>query len=213
MSITLQVNAEAPDDDPLVQAAGVLRSGGILVYPTETLYGLGALATDARAVDRIHALKRRETGKPILVLAASRVEAARLASRITTAADALMSAFWPGPLTLVFPVGEVFPSGLTQGGGSLGVRVPSSPLCLKLLALTGGPITSTSTNFAGAPALLSVPAIRAAFGEGVDLYLDAGEIPARAPSTVVDVTGEVPRLLRAGAITTETLNRVTTVLD
>ncbi len=213
MSITLQVNAEAPDDAPLVRAAGVLRSGGVVVYPTETLYGLGALATDARAVDRIHALKRRETGKPILVLAASRDEAAGLASRITPAADALMSAFWPGPLTLVFPVGEVFPPGLTQGGGSLGVRVPSSPLCLRLLELTGGPITSTSTNFTGGPALLSVPAIAAAFGEGVDLYLDSGEIPARAPSTVVDVTGEVPRLLRAGAISAQALNRVTTVLD
>jgi len=213
MSITLQVNPEAPDDASLVRAAGVLRSGGIVVYPTETLYGLGALATDARAVDRIHALKRRETGKPILVLAASREKAAGLASRITTAADALMSAFWPGPLTLVFSVGEVFPPGLTQGGGSLGVRVPSSPLCLRLLALTDGPITSTSTNFTGAPALLSVPAIRAAFGAGVDLYLDAGEIPARAPSTVVDVTGEVPRLLRAGAISLEALKQVTTVLE
>jgi L-threonylcarbamoyladenylate synthase len=213
MSLTLQVNAEAPDDDPLVRAAGVLQSGGVVVYPTDTLYGLGALAMDSRAVDRIHVLKRRETGKPILVLAASREEAAGLASRITSAAEALMSAFWPGPLTLVFPVGDVFPPGLNQGGGSLGIRVPSSPLCLRLLALTGGPITSTSTNFAGAPALLSVPAIRAAFGAGVDLYLDAGEIPARAPSTVVDVTGDIPRLLRAGAITAEALKRVTTVLE
>lgn len=213
MSLVLAVKSETPDDAALVLAAEVLQSGGLVVYPTETLYGLGALATDGKAVGRIHALKRRETAKPILVLAGSREQAASMATQLTPAAEALMAAFWPGPLTLVLPVGDRFPAALTQGRGTLGVRVPSSPLCLRLVALTGAPVTSTSTNVSGEPALLSVPAIRGAFGSGVDLYLDAGEIPPRAPSTVVDVTGTSPRLLRAGAVPLEALRQVTEVLE
>jgi L-threonylcarbamoyladenylate synthase len=172
---------------------------------------LGGLATDARAVNRVQALKQRESGKPILVLAASREQAAALATEVPPPAEALMSAFWPGPLTLVLPVGDRFPEALVQGRRALGIRVPSSLLCRRLVALTGGPITSTSTNLTGAPPLLSVPAIREAFGSGVDLYLDAGEIPMREPSTVVDVTGEIPRLVRTGAVSLEALRRVTAV--
>jgi L-threonylcarbamoyladenylate synthase len=211
MALVLKVDPDRPDDAPLVRAANVLKSGGVVVYPTETLYGLGALATDAEAIERIHVLKRRESGKPILVLAATKDDAVRLVTRVSPAAELLMSAFWPGPLTLVLPVAESFPDVLTQGRRTLGVRVPSSTLCLRLLALTGVPITSTSTNLSKGPVLRSIPAIREVFDSGVDLYLDAGTLPDRAPSTVVDVSGDLPRLIRAGTIPLQALQRVTIV--
>jgi len=211
MSLVVHVNPQAPDDAPLVLAAEVLQSGGIVVYPTETLYGLGALASHGKAIDRIHGLKRRESGKPILVLVRSRDEAAALATKVSPAAEALMNAFWPGPLTLVFATGEAFPPGLTQGRKTLGMRVPSSPLCLRLLELTGAPITSTSTNVTSAPALRSVPAIREIFGSGVDLYLDGGELTSTTPSTVVDVSGDVPRLIRPGAVPVDALRQHVTL--
>jgi L-threonylcarbamoyladenylate synthase len=212
MSLTLGVNPEFPDDKALVLAAEVLQSGGVVVYPTETLYGVGALALNARAVERVQALKKREARKPILVLVESCEAATALAAGVTPAAQALMEAFWPGPLTLVFSVAGRFPHALTQGKDTLGIRVPSSPLCLRLLSLCGAPVTSTSANVSNGPVLHSISEIYETFRAGVDLYLDAGVLPVRKPSSVVDVTGEIPWLLREGAVTMEELRRVVPAL-
>jgi L-threonylcarbamoyladenylate synthase len=213
MSLTLKVDPEFPDDRSLVLAAEVIQSGGIIVYPTETLYGIGAGAFDERAVGRVQALKQRDMGKPILVLVESVEAAFAVMDADLPAVRDLARVFWPGPLTLVSKTKKRFPNAITMGRDTVGIRVPSSPLCLRLLKLCGVPLTSTSANVSGGPVLRSSADIAGVFGSGVDLYLDAGEIPDRPPSTVVDVTGPKVRLIRAGAIPLRDVQEVVEVVE
>ena len=208
MALHMRVNPAAPEERAMVLAAEVLQAGGVIVYPTETLYGLGANAWNADAIRKIHLLKRRTENKPILVIVPSEETVRGLAVDITPAARSLMHAFWPGPLTLVFAAAQEVSPELTQGRGTIGIRVPSSPLCRALSTLCGYPITSTSANLSGKPIPQSVAGIESALGPGVDLYLDAGPLPASHPSTVIDVSARRPRLLRAGAIPTDRITAI-----
>jgi L-threonylcarbamoyladenylate synthase len=119
-----------------------------------------------------------------------------------------MEAFWPGPLTLVFRASSTVPPELTQGKGTIGIRVPSSKLCFRLLEMCGCPITSTSANLSGESPLTSIEEMKKVLTPGIDLYLDAGVLPESKPSTVVDVTGEHPCILRDGAVMTNELRKI-----
>jgi tRNA threonylcarbamoyl adenosine modification protein (Sua5/YciO/YrdC/YwlC family) len=119
-----------------------------------------------------------------------------------------MNAFWPGPLTIVFLASDIVLPELTQGKGSIGIRIPSCALCLKLLDLAGVPITSTSANLSGDSPLDTIESMRSVLTPGIDLYLDAGTLPASKPSTVVDLTGPSPRILREGAVSLDALRAV-----
>jgi L-threonylcarbamoyladenylate synthase len=200
MALTLPVNLREPEDRPLVLAAEVIQAGGIVVYPTETLYGLGANALHAGAIQRVRRIKKRDAGKPILVIVPTVQAAERLVVDIRPEARLLMQRFWPGPLTLVFRASAAVPEELTQGTHTIGVRVPSSPLCLKLLQLCDCPITSTSANLSGEPPARDIEPIRRALAPGVDLYLDGGRLADVLPSTVVDTTTPMLTLLRPGAV-------------
>jgi L-threonylcarbamoyladenylate synthase len=208
MALTLPVDPLAPDDRALLLAAEVIRAGGIIVYPTETLYGIGANAWDVQAIERVRTLKQRAVARPILVLIANRETLGSLAARVSPAATRLMDAFWPGPLTLVFPAAREVPAVLTQGKGTIGIRLSASPLCRRLVEICGCPLTSTSANPSGGTLLRSVPEIRTAFPTGVDLYLDAGPLQAELPSTVIDVSLDPPQLLREGVLTPLRLREV-----
>ncbi len=208
MALHMKVTPAAPEDRAMVLAAEVLQAGGVIVYPTETLYGLGANAWNPVAIRKVHDLKRRPDNKPILVIVASDEAVRGLAVEISTAAHALMKAFWPGPLTLVFTAAPGVSDGLTQGTGTIGIRIPSSPLCRALATLCGYPVTSTSANVSGGSAPQSVQEVETALGPGVDLYLDAGTLPPSLPSTIVDVSEERPRLIRAGAVPTDRIKTI-----
>jgi len=208
MALHMNVDPDAPADRAMVLAAEVLQAGGLVVYPTETLYGLGANAWNGDAVRRIQLLKRRPDNKPILVIVASEESVRGLALEISPVAQLLMRAFWPGPLTLVFAAAPGVSDGLTQGTGTIGIRIPSSPLCRALATLCGCPVTSTSANVSGGSAPQSVQGIESDLGPGVDLYLDGGTLPARLPSTVVDVSAGRPRLIRAGAVPTDRITSI-----
>jgi L-threonylcarbamoyladenylate synthase len=208
MALRVTVDQHHPDDRSLVLAAEVVQAGGVIVYPTETLYGIGADALNPSAVAKVHVAKGREPGKPMLVLVPDIESLKPLVAELSPVAIALMNSCWPGPLTIVFPVSSRVPGEVLGGGKSVGIRVPSSKLCLRLLRLAGTPLVSTSANSPGAPPLRSVDAIQKIMGQGVDLFLDAGELPERKPSTVVDVTETPPRLLRAGAIETSRIRAV-----
>jgi L-threonylcarbamoyladenylate synthase len=184
----------------MVLAAEVLQAGGVVVYPTETLYGLGVNAWSVKGLARVRAIKQREEARPILVLVHDEQALAGLTDGVPEAARVLMARFWPGPLTIVFPAAAHLPAELTSGRQSIGVRISSSPLCRRLTALCGYPITSTSANISGSPAHNSAVEIERALGPGVDLYLDGGTLTAGLPSTVVDVTGPRPRVVREGAV-------------
>lgn len=186
-------------DDEVFHAVNVLRTGGAVVYPTETLYGLGVDALNETALGRLLALKVREANKPTSVLVSDRDMLEGLVDGISPAAQALVERFWPGPLTIVFAARPELPAALTAGSGSIGVRISSHPTAQALVAALGRPLTSPSANPAGKPPPKRIEEARRYFGNHVDCYLDAGALPGEPASTVVDVRDGL-RLVRAGAI-------------
>jgi L-threonylcarbamoyladenylate synthase len=178
-------------------AVEVLRRGGVIACPTETLVGLLADAENAAAVARVVAIKRRDEA-PIAVLVPSADAVATVAEPLAGRGRALARAHWPGPLTLVVRARAHLPAALVRDG-KVGVRVPGPSPALDLVRAFGGPLTATSANRTGEPAARTIAEARAALGDDVDLYLP-GESPGGAPSTVVDVTVEPPRVIRAGAV-------------
>ena len=193
-------------DREISRAAGILQQGGAVVYPTETLYGLGVDALNLEALERLRLLKVREADKPTSVLVSDRAMLSDLVSVIPAPADHLMASFWPGPLTLVFAARPTVPAALTAGAGSIGARISSHPAAQALVAKLGKPVTAPSANPAGARPPIRVEDARAYFGDQVDLYLDDGPLAGEPPSTIVDVRDGL-RLLRAGAIDFDAIRR------
>jgi L-threonylcarbamoyladenylate synthase len=176
-----------------------LRAGGVVVFPTESVYGLGADATSAAAVARLVAVRGREAGKPILVLVRDLAMAEAMSATFPPVARRLACRLWPGPLTLVVPARPGLPEPLTAGTGTIGVRVPGHPTAAALVAGLGGPLTAPSANPPGGASPRRIEAARAHFGDAVDAYVDGGELPGGA-STVVAVDGDVVRVLREGLV-------------
>ena len=195
----LKVDPTEPSSVALDRAVDVLRLGGLVAFPTETFYGLGALALDATAVRRVFHLKGRPASKPLLVLVDSVAMAEDLA-RVTEEARALMTRYWPGALTLVLPARPEVPGELTAGTATIGVRQSSHPVATALVARLGGPLTAPSANPADAPPPTTADEVLGYFCGSLDLLLDAGPSPGGLPSTVLDVTGATPRVLRPGAV-------------
>lgn len=191
--------------DPLAaveSAVAALRRGGVVVYPTETLYGLGVDATDEIALRNLVSLKGREEGKPISVLVSDRAMLERVAGAIPAAAEVLMRRFWPGPLTLALPARDDVSPLLTGGGTTIGVRCSSDALAAALVAGLGRPVTTPSANPAGAIPPRTLAQARAYFGDAVDTYVDGGTLPGGVGSTVVELIPEL-RIIREGAILRE----------
>ena len=202
-----------PDTDENRLAAGqLLRAGGVIAYPTDTLYGLGASVFDSEAVGRVFAIKGRATGQglPVLVDGLERLE--QVADELPAAALELARKFWPGPLTLVLPRHPGLPEAVT-GGDTVAVRQPAHPSPLALIAACGSPITGTSANRSGGPDPATAAAVIGQLGASVDLVLDGGPASLGAPSTVLDVTVMPARLLRAGALPVEELRRVCAIQE
>jgi L-threonylcarbamoyladenylate synthase len=181
------------------RAVEALRCGGVVVYPTETLYGLGVDATDERALGRLVDLKGREEGKPISVLVGDRAMLDTIAAEVPVAAERLMRRFWPGPLTIAVPARPGVSRRLTAGGGTIGVRCSSHPLAAALVAGLGRPLTAPSANPAGAPPPRTVAEARRYFGDAIDAWVDGGVLPGGVGSTVVDAANEI-EIIREGAI-------------
>lgn len=197
-------SASEADGEPVAAAARLLASGGLVVYPTETLYALGADAFNASALQRLVALKGREPGKPIAVLIGDRAMLHALVTAIPPPADALMSRFWPGPLTIVLRARAVVSPVLTGGGDGIGVRLSSHPTATALVRALGRPVTAPSANPAGLPAPQRVEDAKAYFGSRVDGYVDGGMLRGEPASTVVDLRDGL-MVIRQGAITVEAL--------
>jgi len=187
-------------------AAEALRRGGVVAYPTETFYALGALATDAAAVARLARAKGRPDGKPLPLVAAHR-EAVDAVAVLEGPAARLAAAFWPGPLTLVLPARPGLAAEVTAGTGTVGVRVPSSEVARTLAAHAGGPLVSTSANLAGEEPVVRAADLAPALRARLDAVLDGGATPGGLPSTVATFQGGTLRVLRAGAIPDAALER------
>ena len=203
----IQVDAEAPGA-AVREAAEVLRGGGLVAFPTETVYGLGAHALDPAAVERIYRAKGRPAYNPLIVHVAA-VDAARaLSSAWPEAADRLAERFWPGPLTLVVPKAANVPDSVSAGLATVGVRVPAHPVAHALLAAAGIPVAAPSANRSSHVSPTTAEHVRRSLGARVDLILDAGPSPVGIESTVLTLAGAVPTVLRPGSISVDELRAV-----
>jgi L-threonylcarbamoyladenylate synthase len=189
-----------PGEAALEQAASVIARGGLVIIPTETFYGLAALATDAAALERVAVLKGREASKALPLIAGSR-EQVETVARLPQPLAALAERFWPGPLTLALPPTVALSPQLLAPAGTVGVRVSSHPLA-RALALRAGIITATSANLAGRSPSLAATAVDTAVTSATDLVLDAGPCPGGAASTILGLQGGKVVLYRAGAVAT-----------
>jgi L-threonylcarbamoyladenylate synthase len=209
----LTVDPHSPDPAAIARAAETIRAGGLVAFPTETVYGLGADALDATAVARIFAAKGRPSYNPLIVHVAAPAAARALVLRWPDAAARLAEAFWPGPLTLVLPKRPEVPDGVTAGLGSVAVRVPAHPVALALLVAAGRPIAAPSANRFTELSPTSAEHVIKALGDRVDVVLDGGPATVGIESTVLDLTGDRPVLLRPGMLSRERLVAVVGAVD
>jgi L-threonylcarbamoyladenylate synthase len=196
----LKINPGKFRGEDLQPAAAVLKRGGLVAYPTETVYGLGANIFHRQAVAKIAALKGRDPRKPVSIMISGAADVEQLCRDISPLGRTLMAAYWPGPLTLIFKASQSLPRYVITQDGKIGLRVPDHPICAALMRLHREPVTSTSANLTGEPPLISARHIVEQFGEKLALVIDGGECRSGAPSTVVDVSGAKPMILREGAI-------------
>jgi len=188
------------DDAAIARAAAILRAGGLVAFPTETVYGLGANALDPTAVAGIYQAKGRPSNNPLIVHVNDDVSARSLAAAWPASAAALTAAFWPGPLTLVLPRSERVPDIVTGGGPTVALRSPAHPVARALIEVAGMPIAAPSANRSSELSPTRAEHVRAGLDGRIDAILDGGPTTAGIESTVVDLSGIVPRLLRPGPI-------------
>ena len=198
--VTLGVDADRPDDVVLAQAADVVRHGGVVAYPTDTLYGLAADPASAATIEQLYRIKGRQVDQAIPLIAADLGQVEAYAGPLPPLARVLANRFWPGPLTLVIRAWTGLAPNVHGGTGTVAIRVPDHAVARALARAFGGPVTSTSANQSGQPAPVTADAVRLALGDELDAILDAGDTPGGPPSTIVDVLGGGPRLVRVGAV-------------
>lgn len=199
------LNAGQPEAGPIAEAAAVIRAGGLVAFPTETVYGLGAAATDAAAVAKIFAAKGRPSDNPLIVHVADREMLAQVAKTLPPKADTLIERFWPGPLTLVLPKLPAVPDSVTCKLPTVGVRMPDHPVALALIRAAGVPIAAPSANRSGRPSPTSADHVIEDLAGRTEIILDGGETGVGLESTVIDMTTDPPVLLRPGGVTIEQL--------
>jgi L-threonylcarbamoyladenylate synthase len=203
-----KLDSQSPERSVILEAADLLRQGRLVAFPTETVYGLGANALDAEAVGRIYAAKGRPTYNPLIVHVADAAGARAVAADWPDHAQALADKFWPGPLTIVLPKRPIVPDGVTAGLPSVAVRVPAHPIARALIEAAGIPVAAPSANRSMALSPTTAQHVADSLGESVDLILDGGPTTVGIESTVVDLTGSTPRILRPGMISAPEIVRV-----
>jgi len=186
----------------------ILKQGGIVAFPTDTVYGLGACANNIQAVERVYQVKKRPCNMALPLLLADIAQISEVAYPVPEIAWLLARSFLPGALTLVLHKSSSVPDIVTAGGKTVAVRVPDHPIPLTLIKGVGVPIVGTSANLSGQPSALTANKVYAQFGDKIDLIIDGGRCPGGKESTIVDVTGEKPVVLREGAVSREELEKV-----
>jgi L-threonylcarbamoyladenylate synthase len=216
----LQLKTQAPEREVVsAEAAGdikgridrgvaILRRGGLVAFPTDTVYGLAACYSDYKAVERIYRLKKRPQNMALPLLLAEVAQMAEIAESVPPVAWLLAKRFMPGALTLVLPKSQAVPDIITGGDRTVAVRIPAHPVPVALIRGIGEPVIGTSANVSGQPSAVTAGEVHSQFGDEIDLVIDGGRCPGGVESTIVDVTGEVPKVLREGAISRQELTQV-----
>ena len=203
----MEVDLLKADPAAIAAAAEALKRGGLVIVPTETVYGLAALASDESALERIYEAKGRGAHNALPVQIYSPDMLGEVAAEINEPAKRLAERFWPGPLTLVVRRNPNLPQVLTAGGDTVAVRIPDHPVALALLKAVGVPLAVTSANISGEPPAVTCAEAVAALGSWAEVALDAGDCRIGVPSTVVDTVGDEPRIVREGAIGARDIER------
>jgi tRNA threonylcarbamoyl adenosine modification protein (Sua5/YciO/YrdC/YwlC family) len=197
----------------MASAADAILEGGVVAYPTETVYGLGANALDEGAVRRVFHIKGRSSDKPLIVLVRNRRELKFLVREVTASARALIARFWPDGLTLILEASSRVPAVVLGGGSSIAVRISGNRVVGALLDMVRVPLTASSANLAGHPAPITAQEVQEQLGNRVDLILNGGKTPLATPSTILDVRREPARLVRQGRVSVEAIGQVVAVED
>ena len=201
----VRVDPATPSEQDLAEAGAVLRAGGLVAFPTETVYGLGANACDAPAVRGIFAAKQRPADNPLIVHVDSLAAADEITAWVSPLARRLADTWWPGPLTLVLEADPALPAVTTGGLATVAIRIPAHPVALALLRAAGTPLAAPSANRSGRPSPTTAQHVLDDLGDAVDMVVDGGPCALGVESTVVDARGEAPIVLREGAVTREML--------
>lgn len=193
------------EDAELLEAVKILRAGGLVAFPTETVYGLGANALNKEAAAKIYAAKGRPSDNPLIAHISSMEELSALVREIPEAGRKLARAYWPGPLTIIFPKSDAVPYGTTGGLETVAVRMPADPVANRLIRLAGIPVAAPSANISGRPSPTKAEHVIEDMNGKIEMIIDGGFVGIGVESTIVDVSGPAPTLLRPGAVTMEML--------
>ena len=204
----LYINPDAPEKKKIREASSVIRRGGLVAFPTDTVYGLGVDAFNEEAISQVYRAKKRERKKPLSILISKEEELDGLVTEIPESAKVLMKKFWPGPLTLILPASNKMSKILTANSGTVGVRVPDNKIAVALIRESRVPITCPSANISGHPSPRSCEDVLKELGGKIDLVIDGGPSNSGLPSTVVDLTGGSLNILREGKISKTTLEAI-----
>ena len=197
-----------PIQQQVERGVSILKQGGIVAYPTDTVYGLGASANLQSAVERVYQVKERPRNMALPLLLANISQISEIAEPVPQVAWLLARNFLPGALTIVLPKSKAVPDFIAAGGMTVAIRIPAHPVPVALIEGLGVPIVGTSANLSGKPSTLTAGEVHSQFGDRIDLIIDSGRCLGGKESTIVDVTGETPVVLREGAISKEELKRV-----
>ncbi|UCD54170.1 MAG: threonylcarbamoyl-AMP synthase [Dehalococcoidia bacterium] len=190
------------------EGISILKRGGIVAFPTDTVYGLGACVSNQQAVERVYVVKERPRNIALPLLLANTSQINEVAKAVPEVAWLLVRHFLPGALTIVLPKADSLSDIASGGGTTIAVRIPAHPIPIALAEGLGAPIVGTSANLSGKPSTLTADEVYLQFGDKIDLVIDGGRCPGGKESTIVDVTGETPAILREGAITEKELKQV-----
>ncbi|RJS72358.1 MAG: threonylcarbamoyl-AMP synthase [Candidatus Syntrophoarchaeum sp. WYZ-LMO15] len=193
--------------EAIKEAASIIKEGGLVAFPTETVYGLGASALNPEAIARVFEVKRRPHFEPLIVHIADMMDLERLCLRVDDRAKKLIKEFWPGPLTLVLPKSDILPDIVTAGLRTVAIRMPSHPVALELIREAGVPVAAPSANPSGYLSPTEASHVMEQIGPEIDLIINGGKCPLGLESTVLDISEE-PTLLRAGAVPIERIKEV-----
>lgn len=197
-----------PTSNEIKDVAKILKNGGVVIFPTDTLYGLGVDALNKKAINKIFKIKKRDIDKPITINIAYKKDLKHLVKNIPLSAKKLIKNFWPGPLTIIFEKSNIIPKSLTGGTNYIGIRIPNNKIALSLIKAVGHPITSTSANISGKQNSTDIKKIIKNFSTQVDIILEGENLPNNNGSTIIDLSKKTPTIIREGAISFQEINKI-----
>lgn len=207
-TIIIEIDKDHIDEEKIIKCAKILNDGGTVAFPTETVYGLGGNALDPKAIRKIFEAKGRPSDNPLIVHIASMDEILPLVKQVPNRARQVMDSFWPGPLTLIFEKSDIIPDEISAGLPTVAIRMPSHPIALELIKQAGVPIAAPSANISGRPSPTKAEHVIEDLLGRVDAIVSGGSSDIGVESTVLDLTGDIPTILRPGGVTKEMLEKI-----